>query len=527
MDLVGDVAGREIPAQLLLDARPERIVEGHPAAEHDEEQQPALAIQLAGVHDQAIQHLRELLHGPVELAGAHPDAGPVEGRVRPSVDDATAPRRDLDPVAVAPHTGVGVEVTGLVALHLRIVPEPQGHRRQRLGEDQFADLADHRPALRVERFHLGAQPAALNLARAHRQERAREGERGADVGASADRAQQQVTLDMLVHPAEALGRQRRAGRAEPAQPVKLGLIRRIDPGPVTGRDVGRAGAEVRHAGLLGQPPQRPHIGITRAAVVQHDRRAEEQPADHDVPHHPAGGGEPEEPVVRPEVQMEREGLEALQQDPTVPLDDRLRQSGRAGGVDDPQRVIEGDGLEGARPGPRGGQPLGPHPSAPQAAHRGRLVQVGHQHRGLERRELALQFGHQVHAVVRGSIVPVPVDREEDPELDLPETVHDAADAELGRATRPDRPQAGRGEERDQGLGDVGHEGDDPVAATDPHPPERGGGGGRPAVELGVRQDRECASFGLGQDGGMRIPAPERRAGGPRQQLPIEIFAAYP
>ena len=43
------------------------------------------------------------------------------------------------------------------------------------------------------------------------------------------------------------------------------------------------------------------VGVAGAAVVQHDRRADQQAADQEVPHHPAGGGEPEEAVAGAEV----------------------------------------------------------------------------------------------------------------------------------------------------------------------------------------------------------------------------------
>src|SRR5438874_753110 len=47
-----------------------------------------------------------------------------------------------------------------------------------------------------------------------------------------------------------------------------------------------------------------------------------------------------------EIEMQEPLLELLDQDGPVPLDDRLRQPGRAGGVEHPQRVVERDLLEG-------------------------------------------------------------------------------------------------------------------------------------------------------------------------------------
>ena len=93
-------------------------------------------------------------------------------------------------------------------------------------------------------------------------------------------------------------------------------------------------------------------GCAGAAVVEDDRGVGEQDADEEVPHHPAGRGEPEDAVAGLRVEVQVELLQLLQQDPAVALDDRLRQAGRARRVEDPERVVEGDAVElelGARP----------------------------------------------------------------------------------------------------------------------------------------------------------------------------------
>ena len=48
--------------------------------------------------------------------------------------------------------------------------------------------------------------------------------------------------------------------------------------------------------------------------------------------------------------MQREGLQVLEEDPAVAVDDRLRQPGRARRVEDVQRVRERHGLELERAG---------------------------------------------------------------------------------------------------------------------------------------------------------------------------------
>ena len=157
----------------------------------------------------------------------------------------------------------------------------------------------------------------------------------------------QVSLaDVLVDPVEALRRQRRAGRADRAQAREVAAGARLHSRLHAGRDVGGGGAEHRDPGLLGEIPEDAHVGEAGVAVVEDDRRLGEQAGDDEVPHHPAGGGEPEEAVAGLGVDVEVHLLQLLEQDAALALDDRLRQAGGAGGVEDPERVVEGDALEG-------------------------------------------------------------------------------------------------------------------------------------------------------------------------------------
>ena len=150
-------------------------------------------IAVVDVHDQAVDHLGSRPSiAAVELAGAHPDAAAVDGRVRAAVDHRRAGRRDLDPVAVAPDAREHVEVALAVALAVGVVPEEQRHRRHRLGDHELADLVDQRPPVLAPRLHRRAQRARLQLAGPHRQQRAGAHERGAEVGAAAGGEQPHV-----------------------------------------------------------------------------------------------------------------------------------------------------------------------------------------------------------------------------------------------------------------------------------------------------------------------------------------------
>ena len=73
-----------------------------------------------------------------------------------------------------------------------------------------------------------------------------------------------------------------------------------------------------------------------------------QPRHEVVPHHPAGRREPAEAVGRPQVRVERECLEVLEEDPAVAVDDRLGQPGRPRREQHVQRVVERDRLDGER-----------------------------------------------------------------------------------------------------------------------------------------------------------------------------------
>ena len=212
---------------------------------------------------------------------------------------------------------------------------------------------------------------------------------------------------------------------------------------------------------LGEVPQHAHVRVAGAAVVEHDRRLGEQAADEEVPHHPARRREPEDAVALLRVDVQVELLEVLEQDPALALDDRLRQPGRAGGVQDPQRVVERDALEGQL------RVLAEEAVLPAAA-----VEVA------ERDELAADLAVDARDGLRAvevlAVVAVAVDGQEHLRLDLREAVDHAARAEVGRAARPDGADRGGGEERRDRLGDVRHVGRHAVALLDAERAQPGG-----------------------------------------------------
>ena len=216
-----------------------------------------------------------------------------------------------------------------------------------------------------------AAPSArrLQLAAVDREQRHAADEGGAEVGAAAGREQPGVGAELLVDPVEALGGERGAGRADRLEAAEVAALAGLDAGLHAGGDVGGAGAEHRDPGPLGEVPEDAHVGVAGVAVVEDDRGPGEEAGDEEVPHHPAGRREPEEAVAGMGVDVEVELLQVLEQDPALALDDRLRQAGGAGGVEDPERVVEGDPLEGELGALAGGEQLVP-------AHRARRGRRG-------------------------------------------------------------------------------------------------------------------------------------------------------
>src|SRR5438270_11519917 len=111
-------------------------------------------------------------------------------------------------------------------------------------------------------------------------------------------------------------------------------------------------------------------------------------------------------------------------------------------------MVEGDRVAPERRSrPRPGEQVRPQMDPGKA--RGRLRsgrEIRHEDGRLQGGDLTPDLRDRVPAIVRAAVVAIPVDGEEHPRLDLPEPVHDAPDAELGRAARPDRAEAGGREE---------------------------------------------------------------------------------
>ena len=223
-------------------------------------------------------------------------------------------------------------------------------------------------------------------------------------------------------------------------------------------------------------------GIGRVAVDHHDRRAQEQRRDERVPHHPGGRREPLEPVAGLDVPAQTVVLELLDEDPAVAVDDRLRQTRRPGGEEDVERVCERQRVELERPG------LGEELVPGDRVRQGIVVaaRVGDVDDRRQARQAVADRGDLLAAVDELVAVAVAGDGQQHLRLELAEPVEHAAHAELRRARRPDRAEAGAREEGDERLRDVRQVGDDPVARPDAEPLQAGAGAGHLLAQLAER-----------------------------------------
>lgn len=176
--------------------------------------------------------------------------------------------------------------------------------------------------------------------------------------------------------------------------------------------------------------------------------------------------------------MQAQLLEVLDEDAALGLDDGLGEAGRAGGVEHPQGVVEGDLLEDRRH-VRGGQ------GRPVQGAFGSLgAEQRDVHDGAQGRQFAAQLCDHVPAVVLLAAVAVTVDGEEHDGFDLLEAVEDAACAEIRGAGRPHGSDGGRGEQGDHGLRNVREIAADAVSRAYTEGPQLGGQGTDLAAQLG-------------------------------------------
>src|SRR5579884_2882783 len=85
--------------------------------------------------------------------------------------------------------------------------------------------------------------------------------------------------------------------------------------------------------------------MRRTSIIEHGRRTDEEAAHDIVPHHPACGCEPKEPIAGSQIVMERKCLQVLEQDSTLRVNEWFWKPSRPGLVENPQWMFERDLLE--------------------------------------------------------------------------------------------------------------------------------------------------------------------------------------
>src|SRR5258705_6691861 len=242
-DLVRHVAWRDDRRDLCADRRPQRIGQRIAGARHEEHRQIIVTSGPLDADHQTFFHLRERFDRPVDVAAADAHAEAVDGRVGPAVDHGTAGAGELHPVAMPPYTREHAKVAVAVARIAGVIPETERHRGHRLRDDKLANLVDEGTPGVVPGLRVNAKRAALQLARAHRQERAAGEKRRAHVRTAALRSQPHIVLDVLIDPGVARRRQWRPCRAQADQRAQVVLCARLQASFLTGAQIAGTSAE--------------------------------------------------------------------------------------------------------------------------------------------------------------------------------------------------------------------------------------------------------------------------------------------
>ena len=333
-------------------------------------------------------------------------------------------------IAVAPHSGVTLEIGGAVAGSVGVVPEADRHRGKRLRADQFALLARDRGAGVVPDLGRHAERRALQLPAPHGKGRVAERETTDDVGAAGDRSHAEVAFHRVVYVIETgRGQRRPGGKHNPqlGQSVGVGgpqlrLRQRLD-------EPGR-GSEMGHALGVGVVEQDIPVGVERRPVIEQQRRPGGESAQQPVPHHPPAGGEEEHPVARVDVAMQAVFAQMLEQHAAGAVHYALGRAGGPGGEQDRQRVVERQAVEFDLAGGERGEPFVPGRRA--VGRRFRLVVSGNDDAGAAGKSGG-DVGQPRARIVTLAVVAVAVATDQNLRRDLPETVEDRRGAEIGRA----------------------------------------------------------------------------------------------
>ena len=371
----------------------------------------------------------------------------------------------------------------------------------------------------VEDLHLHPEGEALDLAPPHGQGGVPLGETADDVRAARDGREPHVRLHRVVHEVERLGDERRAGGQDCAHAREVVGLARAKARLLDRVEVLCGRAEDVDPGRVGEVEEGAHVRPPGRALVEGEAGSAAKPRHEPVPHHPPAGGEVEEGIAGAHVRVEAVLLEVLEQGPAGAVDDALRSTGGPRRIHDVERVVERDRLELDLAGGVGQGQLVPGDRPGNRPEVRRLAKIRHDDRPLHARDAGEDLPDAPERIDRGPVVAVAVRGDENPRLDLPETIEHPLHPEVGRARGPHRPEAGRGEHRDDRLGEVRQVARDPVPGTDAGRSEALCGPRDVAVELAPGDDPVVDAVGVRgghfapeHDGWPVVAAPEEVLG---------------
>jgi len=98
------------------------------------------AVRILQIDDQAVFHRLNFMYRLVDFTGANAHPLTVECCIRATKNSQGTLRGNPNPIAMTPHPGVIIKITGLIAQPAGIVPEKYRHGRHRTGDDHLANF---------------------------------------------------------------------------------------------------------------------------------------------------------------------------------------------------------------------------------------------------------------------------------------------------------------------------------------------------------------------------------------------------
>src|SRR5260221_8179028 len=191
------MARRGVLANLRLDFADQFLIQGQAIAQPNEQDDAHVIVPILA-DDDTLDDFRQFLDLTIDLGGTNAHTAGIEYGVRATKDDDAVMLGQFDVIAVMPDIRIALEIGGLVALVVRVIPEADRHAGERPDADQFAFLAGDGLARVVPDFDRHAETARLDLTAPNRNRGIAEHEAGNDIGAAGDRGAADILLHLLL-----------------------------------------------------------------------------------------------------------------------------------------------------------------------------------------------------------------------------------------------------------------------------------------------------------------------------------------